>query len=280
MRARLAHRADQLLGRLPALLQHRGAEGEDLLHPAAPDLRGREHDHTYAARHRRAVPRLAHAGAVDLPGLHRVGHERRSDGDDLDLLVGSYARGGEPVAQHVVVARIAVHHAEAQRVPRGLARASFLGECSAELDRIGQPPGFGQLRRQFGREGHGIAVEPEHERRRQRLCRAPAAERGGDRQRGDQVRGVGVAVKQPVEHRRPADVALERKRQSLFLGKAVLVREDRQAGIDQRQKADRQLFGHSASPLSGPNSSWAVTTASAISAIRRLELIALRRSSA
>jgi len=59
-------------------------------------------------------------------------------------------------------------------------------------------------------------------------------------------------------------------------GEAMFGREDRQAGVDEREEADGQVLAHSSSPMS----SCAVTTASAMSAIRRPECIALRRSSA
>jgi hypothetical protein len=88
VRPGLAHRADQGLGGGPPRLEHRRAKGEHLLDPRTPDLRGGEHDHPDPARDRRAVPRFAHAGAVDLARSHRVGHEWRGNGGDLYVLVG------------------------------------------------------------------------------------------------------------------------------------------------------------------------------------------------
>ena len=83
------------------------------------------------------------------------------------------------------------------------------------------------------------------------------------------------------EHGCPAHVALEGERQPFLLGETVRVGEDRQAGVDEGQEADGHLFGHCAAPVEfGPSSSCAVTTASAMSRMRRLELIALRLSSA
>jgi hypothetical protein len=59
------------------------------------------------------------------------------------------------------------------------------------------------------------------------------------------VRRIAVAIEQPVEHGRPTDIADEAEVQAFFLGKAVLLRQDRQAGIDQRQETDNKFAcGH------------------------------------
>src|SRR5690606_8247998 len=104
-----------------------------------------------------------------------------------------------------------------------------------------------------------------------------ATERGRDRQRSDQVRSVSVPVEQSVAHRRPGHVTNEFNFDAFARGKAQFMRENRQRGVDQRQKADAKAFGaHSISPKSAS----LVTIASAISAIRRLVRIACPRSSA
>src|SRR3546814_15500538 len=75
-----------------------------------------------AAIDRDRIPRLADANAVDLARGERVGREGRAGNDDLDIGIGLDADPREPVAEHVIVARIAVDGPEAQRIARRLAR--------------------------------------------------------------------------------------------------------------------------------------------------------------
>src|SRR3546814_8883820 len=82
-------------------------------------------------------------------------------------------------------------------------------------------------------------------------------------------------IEQAVEHRRPAHIRDKPQRKPLRFGKAVFGGEDRQAGINQRKETDSQFVSHQVPP----SSSCAVTTASAISAIRLFDDIALRRNS-
>ncbi len=87
---------------------------------------------------------------------------------------------------------------------------------------------------ELGRKGHRIAVEAEHERHRHRHRGPVAAERGGDRQRCDHVRGVGMAIEQTVAHCRPGHVAHQFDGYAFARGKSSFVRKDRKRSIDER----------------------------------------------
>ncbi len=84
-----------------------------------------------------------------------------------------------------------------------------------------------------------------------------------------------MAIQQAIEHRRPGHVADRLDRNPLARGKALLVRQNRQRGVDQGHEPDAEQ-AHDISPLRAS----LVMIASATSAIRRLVLIAWLRSSA
>ena len=90
------------------------------------------------------------------------------------------------------------------------------------------------------------------------------------------MRRIRMTVKQPVEHGRPCNIAREVEVQPLLLRKPQFPRQNGQAGIDERQESNGQFFAHRSPFIS----SCAVTTASAMAAIRLFESIALRRNSA
>ena len=94
-------------------------------------------------------------------------------------------------------------------------------------------------------------------------------------QRRDHVRRVAVTIEQPVEHGCPADVLDQAQGDALFLGETVFACEDRQASVYQGQEPDGQVFAH----RPPPSRLWAVTMASAISAMRLPWLIAASRIS-
>ena len=89
------------------------------------------------------------------------------------------------------------------------------------------------------------------------------------------MRRIGVSIKESVENGRPADIPDKSKFQPFLAGEAMLLRQDWQAGIDQRQKTDCKSLAQLVPPIN----SCAVTTASAISTMRRLDCIALARNS-
>ena len=68
------------------------------------------------------VPRLADADPVDLARRERIGGKGRAGYDDLDIDIGLDANACQPITQHIIMARIAVHDAEAQPLARRLAR--------------------------------------------------------------------------------------------------------------------------------------------------------------
>src|SRR3546814_608582 len=89
------------------------AHREHLFDATAPDLRGCERNMADTAIDRDRIPRLADAYAIDLARRERVGGEGRAGDDDLDILIGTNDDAREPVAQHVIVARITTDTAEA-----------------------------------------------------------------------------------------------------------------------------------------------------------------------
>ena len=60
--------------------------------------------------------------------------------------------------------------------------------------------------------------------------------------------GIAVTIEQPIEHGCPGHVPLEREFEPFFLCKAVLMRQDRQAGIDKRQEPYDELLTHCVPP--------------------------------
>jgi hypothetical protein len=109
---------------------------------------------------------------------------------------------------------------EPKRPARGTAARRDGLQRRTERDRIAERVAQPAFLAQRGREGDRIAVQPQHERHRDRHGRPIAAQRGGDRKRRDHVRRIGMAVEQPVAHRRPGDVADELQRDPLPLGEA------------------------------------------------------------
>ena len=164
-----------------------------------------------------------------------------------------------------------MYDAEAQRLPGNFSCRRDAVKRRANDGRIAQRFAQPDILCELGRKGHSIAVEPQHEGHGHGNRGPVTAERGRDRQRSDHVCRVGVAIEQPVAHRRPGHVAHQFDGHAFTRGKSQLVREDRQRRVDERQETDTECLGaHSISPKSAS----LVTIASAISAIRRLVRIA------
>ena len=134
----------------------------------------------------------------------------------------------------------------------------------AHLGRIAQPAGLPDAGRKLRPHGDRVSIQAKHDGNRKRLRRPAPPQGGGDSQRRDKMRGIAVPVKQAVQHCRPAEVLDQTQNQPFFLGETVLLRQDREARVDQRQEADVQFGSH----LFPPINSCAVIRASAISAIR------------
>ena len=169
-----------------------------------------------------------------------------------------------------------MYHAEPQRAAIRSRLLSLLRQRRADSGRIAEDRLGTNRIRQFGSQGDRIAIEAEHEWRSKLLWRSPDAHGRRDGQRREHVRGIGMAIEQSIEHGRPGDIARQCEVQPLLFRKSQFPRQNRQAGIDQRQESNGQFLAHRSPFIS----SCAVTTASAIAAIRLFESIALRRNSA
>ena len=210
--------ADQRFDILAPLVQHGFAQGQHLFHAAPPDLRGRQHDPPRPAFNRDRVPRFAHADPVNLARFQRVGAERRGDGDDFDVVIGADAIGRQPIAQHVVMAGIAVDHPEAQPPAPGRPDLGHRGQRGADHAGFAQPVGLADMVGQLMPQRDGVAVQPQHERHRQRLCGPSAPQRCRNRQRRNHVGGIRMAIEQPVQHAPFGDdenLAIVKRRQIL-----------------------------------------------------------------
>ena len=97
--------------------------------------------------------------------------------------------------------------AEAQSLARCDPRVRHLLQRRADPHRVTQRVGQAGLGRQPGREGDGIAVEPQNEGHRERHGGAVFPERRRDGERRDHMGRVGVAIEQAVAHGRPGHVA-------------------------------------------------------------------------
>lgn len=270
-------RADQAQRRVASLVRGLGLHRQHLLDSTPPDLRGGECDPADAAIHRDRVPWLADTNAVDVARRQRIGREGRAGHDDLDIVVGADADLCQPVAQHVIVAGIAMHHPEAEPAAGRGASQGDRSQCGTHGERVAKPVAKAARLSQGEGEGDGVSVKAEHERHRERDGGPVAPERRRDGERGDQVRGIDQPVEQPVPHRRPGDVAHQVDLDVLGRGEAEFARQDRQGRIDERHEPDAEgVDAHARSP----NKASLVTIASATSAIRRFDFIAWLRSSA
>src|SRR3546814_1195062 len=82
----------------------------------------------------------------------------------------------KPIAQHVIVARVAVHNPEAQLAPFRAQTRDFAAQGRADLVRVAQSFARTDPRSKVARHGDGITIEPEHEGRGKRLRGPPAAQ--------------------------------------------------------------------------------------------------------
>ena len=274
--AGVPHGTDKPLTRILAIGKMALLESQNLVDTAAPNLGGGQDDPPHSAIDRHRIPRFAHAGTVNFPRCQRVGAEWRRHRHDFDILVRPNATARKPVSKHVVMRGMAVDHPETQPSTGRCPRSRFLCQRCSHRYGIGQdglwPDGIGKVRSQ----GNGIAVQTQYEGCGKGLRRAPPAKGGRNRQRGEEMRRIGMAVKQAVENGRPGHIAGQVQVEPLRLSKAELSRQNGEARIHQWQESDCQSFAHRIPLIS----SCAVTTASAMAAMRRLESIALRRNSA
>jgi len=164
-----------------------------------------------------------------------------------------------------------VDNTKAERAPRLRSRQRDLAKALAHGARVAELAALQRFRRERDRKGDRIAVEAKRERHVDLDRGAAAAERGGDSERRDHMRGVGMAVKQAVAHRRPAEIANQFDLESVRRGESSLARQNRQGGVDQRQETDPDAVERH---LSSPINAALVMIASATSAMRRLDCIA------
>ena len=125
-----------------------------------------------------------------------------------------------------------------------------------------------------GRHGDGVAVHAERERRDDRHLDVAEAEARGDRDRRDQVRGVEQADVELVAHVRPGHLAHQLDVETFGRGEALVDRDDQRGRVAERDEADAQAL------VAHLNSSAAVMTDCATSAIFLFSFIAVLRSSA
>src|SRR3546814_8445098 len=76
-------------------------------------MRRNGHNSADALVHRYAVPGLANANSVHFARRQRVRGKRWSDCHDLHFLIDIDTAAGQPIAQHIVMAGIAMNHAHA-----------------------------------------------------------------------------------------------------------------------------------------------------------------------
>ena len=134
-------RADQRLHLVATLFERRTGGRPAAFRRRGSRLRRRRHDHADAALDRDAAPRLADADPSISPEPSASATNGGAHDDDLDILVEVAARGGQPVAQHVIVAGIAVHDREAQLASRRrlFARRSRRAPGRSRLDVADRP---------------------------------------------------------------------------------------------------------------------------------------------
>ena len=160
--------------------------------------------------------------------------------------------------------------------PRALRFADHAGERARRHHRIGDVAvGRGGKRCiERRRDRDGVAVHAEPERRHDRHLDVAEAEARGDRDRRDQMRGVEQADVELVAHVRPRHFAHQLDVEAFGRGEALVDRDDQRGRVAERDEADAQAL------VAHLNSSAAVMTDCAISAIFLFSFIAVLRSSA
>ena len=238
---------NKLVSGLRILVHARCWHGQHLFNAAPPDLRCRDRDCAVSAIDRNTVPGLSHAYPVYFALSKRVSGERRRYDGDLDVAVRVNTAASQPVAKHVVVAGMAMHHAESK--VRALV-ASFtrdLSQLLADRGRIAGLAGMSDAIGDFRSHCHGISVQAEHEGHRQRRSLAPDTEGDGNRQGSNQMRCVDMPMDQPVANGRPADIPYQFDIEVFILRVTKFAGKDRQGCIDQRKKSDSQFVSYQSS---------------------------------
>ena len=223
------------------------------------------------------IPRRADAEGVDVPVGEALDHVGRRQHHEPHVLVRVDAARRHPEAQVIVVRRERKRHAEGERVLAArLAGGDDLGERARRHHRIGDASFGGGCDRgvERGRHRDGVAVHAERERRDDRHLDVAEAEARGDRHRRDQVRGVEQADVELVAHVRPRHLAHEIDVEAFGRGEALVDRDDQRGRVAKRNEADAQAL------IAHLNSSAAVITDCAISAIFLFSFMAVLRSRA
>ena len=130
----------------------------------------------------------------DLSGGERICCEGWACDRDFHIGVGPDAHLCQPVAQHVVVAGIAVDDAEAEEAAATAGIGRDGSERFADGARVAERVTEAERLAKRCRDGDGVAVEAEDEGDGHGNGRPVAAERGRDGEGGDHVGGIGVAV--------------------------------------------------------------------------------------
>ena len=181
-------------------------DGEDLFRRVVPDVIAIGDDAADAQALRQAVPGCADAIAVDTPRREIGDHLRRRHDKQPHIAVGIDAAGGEPIAQHVVVAGMLEHDAEGRRW-QALGAALF--ERPAQGAHGRQGAGFARHARGIDvlgerhRQRHGVAVDIERQRHRHRHAPAAEAQGAGQWHCRQHVRAVENARPHQIADRRP-----------------------------------------------------------------------------
>ena len=191
------------------------------------------------------------------------------------VLVGIDAGRRHPEPQLVIVGRERESHAEGQRIGPRFAplgnhtRQRFRGDERIEAVAIDLLHQRGMKRR---RDRDRIAVDAEIEGRRDRHLDVTEPERGRNRDRREQMRGVEQADIELVADVGPGDLADQFDLEPFGRGKSLVDGNDQRCGVDQRNESDAEVSGHF-------NISDAVMIDWAISPIFFFSRIAVERSS-
>ena len=185
--------------------------------------------------HGPGVPRFTDTEAVHLTHLHVSDHLGRRDSDEVDVLVGMDASGGEVVAQPHRMGSRRKGHGEGHRF------AQRLGLFNEGLQGLRILLNFAH---QFGLEGDGLAVAIENPRKDHRLLgRTQEPHRRGNGHANEHVRGLVIPGLQLVSNHRPTGFLGNRRLDAVFLEDAFLVGNDDGGAIGQRDNAKTHVRG-------------------------------------
>ena len=159
----------------------------------------RQQQGAHAPIHCDRSPGFTDAKGVDIARLQRIGHQRRGNGADLDI-VDAQLRTLGPVAQQDHMHRKGKRHAEHQLAGPGLVQGLRRGPCIPEVE---VKTLVAQRLFKGASDADHIAIDRQHRNGRDRIGHAAQPQTHRDRQGREHMRRVDPTETKHVTHRGP-----------------------------------------------------------------------------